>query len=143
MKYNLRYLVLMSLCAIFMGALSTAVIAATGEVAVSPAVQNAINATYLNAKEANMIYPEQGADNTAMLQKRTRDPISQMIAVGIGVAAGVLAINFLSGGMGTASRFYTTTSAMFGGMLGDHVYRKYYAPPVPSVPSRVKRRISP
>jgi hypothetical protein len=68
--------------------------------------------------------------------------MGHMVAVGVGVAAGVMALNLVSGGIGTVSRMYTLTSIMLGGMLGDYAYKQYNRP-LPSVPAGVSQRISP
>lgn len=152
MNYNARCSTLALLCALFISTLSTTAIAADPEISVSPDVIQAVESTYLAAKEAGLVHPldESGGHEQAemfgdaiMPKRQTRDPISEMIAIGLGVTAGVVAVNLLSGGMGTASRFYTMMGATFGGSLGSQMYRKYYAPPVPSVPPSVALRISP
>lgn len=119
---------------------------------VSPDVRQALDAVYLTAKEANMVHPVDeskknglaaGDSNSGLVVKSARDPMMQMLAVGLGVAAGMVLMNYISGGTSTSSSFSGFSTAMFGGMLGDYAYRKYYAPPLPSVPVGVAGRVSP
>ena len=125
---------------------------ATGDtVVVAPEVRKALDTVYLAAKEANTLHPldeiqanalteESG---TGQLFKRPRTPFAQMLAVGLGVAAGIVALNLITGGTSTTGNFYSMSSAMFGGMIGDYVYRRHYAPPLPSIPKGVSERVTP
>jgi hypothetical protein len=154
-RSTLALLVALLISALSTTAIPTTAIAAEQEISASPDVLQAVNSTYLAAKDAGMVYPLEESsshgradlfgvgDANAPKQQRTRDPISQIIAAGLGVTAGVVAVNLLSGGMGTASRFYTMMGATLGFSVGDHLYRQYYAPPIPSVPSSVALRINP
>ncbi|KOR31282.1 hypothetical protein TI04_01665 [Achromatium sp. WMS2] len=114
---------------------------------VDPVLGEALTGGYLAAKEADTLHPlsEVNKAQAAAAQppKRTRDPLMQMVAVGLGAAAGMLTLNYFSGGTVSSSSFYGFTTMMFGGMLGDYAYRKYYAPPAPIVPAGVAHRVSP
>lgn len=122
---------------------------------VSPEVQQAIDTVYLAAKEANMLNPLDDASkvqiNTNNVtptaeqpQKRTRDPLTQMIAFGLGAATATMAVNYMTGARITAiDSPYSFYSIMFGGMLGEYAYRRYYAPPLPSIPPGIAERVSP
>lgn len=116
---------------------------------VSPEVLQALDAVYLAAKQADaqgVSRPGYRNHSPASTDKaaQTNWKIGRMVAVGLGVAAGVVAINLLSGGFGSASRFYTVTSAMMGGMMGNRLYNKYYGRrTLPSVPRGVAQRITP
>lgn len=119
-------------------------------VSLSSEVRQALDSAYLAAKDANMLNPTNLKDqnsNSALennkVIKTTRDPVMQMIAVGLGVGAAMMVMNYFSGGTSTSGSFSGFSSAMFGGMLGDYAYRKYYAPPLPSVPASVAERITP
>lgn len=124
-----------------------------GAVPLSPDVRQALDSVYLAAKEANKVHPidefknqvatTKNDSSSDLAIKSSRDPIIQMIAVGLGVAAGMVIINYLSGGTSTSTSFSGFSTAMFGGMLGDYAYRKYYAPPLPSVPVGVAQRVTP
>lgn len=119
-------------------------------VSLSSEVRQALDSAYLAAKDAKMLNPANLKDqnsNTALennkVIKSSRDPVMQMIAVGLGVGAAMMVMNYFSGGTSTSGSFSGFSSAMLGGMLGDYAYRKYYAPPLPSVPSSVAQRITP
>jgi uncharacterized protein YcfJ len=156
--YNkVRSLTLVFISAAFMGLCTAAGVAAAettttpelaSDVTLSPEVRHALDEVYLAAQGANMLHPVDETTkftsiSTDAAPVRTRDPVSQMVASGLGVAAGVLVVNMLSGGWGTASRFYTMTGAMIGATLGDYVYRKHYAPALPAIPAGVAQRVSP
>lgn len=131
-------------------AIASDVLVSAPATSLSSDVRHALDSVYLAAKDANMINPAGDASNQAKalesnenVVKSSRDPIMQMVAVGLGVSAAMMVMNYLSGGTSTSSSFSGFSSAMLGGMLGDYAYRKYYAPPLPSVPAGVAQRIVP
>lgn len=120
---------------------------------VSPEVLQALDSVYLAAKQAdaagnlggpaNRSHPPTGPNGSAHATVKAGVSTGHMLAVGLGVAAGVMALNLVSGGIGAVSRVYILSSVMMGGMLGDYVYNKQYARPLPSIPTSVARRVSP
>lgn len=119
---------------------------------ISPEVQQALDTVYIAAQEADMINASAESkiptnttadgNGTDQTPKTTRDPITQMIAFGIGAGAGMLVVNYL-GGSATIGSFNAFSAITFGGMMGDYVYRRHYAPPLPSVPAGIAGRVSP
>jgi hypothetical protein len=123
--------------------------AATDSVSVSPEVLHALDSVYLAAKQADTTQAISGSadrghsvNRSSHAARRRGSTMGHMVAMGVGVAAGVMALNLVSGGIGTVSRMYTMTSIMLGGMLGDYAY-KQYTRSLPSVPASVSQRVSP
>lgn len=117
----------------------------------SPDVRQALDGVYLAAKEADMVHPEGDTKNQANAATSdakqppttSRDPLTQMLAAGLGAAAAMVVVNYLSGGMASYGSFSGFSTLMLGGMMGDYAYRTYYAPPLPGVPADIAQRVSP
>jgi len=136
----------------------------TAAEAVPTEVLQALDDVYLAAKQA-------GAVTADPMRQGHSDPTQaaafqgRVLAVGIGIIAGVVAFNLATsgtvavpilasvGGGGAEAavletsiaigRVYTTAGAVVGGIMGDHLYRTRPAGSIASVPASTSQRVGP